>query len=686
MRRASNLLALLAPVGGHHASLRIARVLVAAAALASVVFWQSGCKESAPDDLIVSEESTEAIIFVKSTATNTLNSSRAESNLYKLSPISPDGAVTPLTDFVGASVSDPCVSFDGERILFSMRPPGGRNRNIYEINADGSDLRQITSGGGDDFDPLYLPDDRILFTSNRANEMDEYNHAPAEHMYVCNPDGSSIERISFNQSDDFDPSLLPNGQIMYTRWDHFGTFNRFPLFFTNPDGTGTFHKFGPHGRNFFHAQPLSDGRIIAIESTRVNGDEGPIAILKPEQGPADPSNNSGDLHWDVLTVDVNTDGAPWAYGAFKYPFPLGNNRFVVSYTLPAAEDSETDYGLYTFTMAQDGAGTVEEPATFSKTDLVFLYNDPDTQEYDAQLLAPREKPPVIPSTVDYSKDFGVFIAQDVFNRGTNDGQEKPRRGVDPIDKIAVYASRPTMRGEPNDFSANEFERRALLGFAPVQPDGSFAIKVPADTPVSFATLDSEDRGFVVKRTWLYVRPGEVFDQCTGCHEDREQGGLHQTNPNPMAATMEPTDLNIPPSEYTIINFENDIAPIVEGKCTGCHQPTFVERDSVSTEGLVFTVTDTIPAPGDLDLRMDPDTLEMGNRIFPLAYINLSGESEMMESQVVTPAFPRRSKLVDYALGLGERLGLGSHPEDEHALTEEEQELLNLWVLLGAQYK
>src|SRR5690606_28020919 len=178
------------------------------------------------------------------------------------------------------------------------------HHNIYEIDADGRNLRQITSGGGDDFDPLYLPDGRILFTSSRSGEMDEYNHSPTETMYVCNADGSGMERISFNQSDDFDPALLPNGQIVYTRWDHFGTMNRFPLFFTNPDGTGTFHRFGPHDRNFFHAQPTPDGRIIAIESTEVEGDAGPIAILKPEQGPADPLLGNRDLHWDRLTPQV----------------------------------------------------------------------------------------------------------------------------------------------------------------------------------------------------------------------------------------------------------------------------------------------------------------------------------------------------------------------------------------------
>jgi len=261
-------------------SLRIVLSLAAAGLLGSLAL--TGCRESAPDDLIQEEPTTDALVFVKTDAVETLNRNWSSGNLFKLSPISPEGVVTPITNFTGASVSDPAVSFDGKKILFSMRPPGGGNRNIYEINADGTGLRQVTSGGGHDFDPLYLPDGRIMFTSSRDGEMDEYNHAPSEHLYVCDMNGANMERVSFNQSDDFDPTLLPDGHIVYTRWEHFGTMNRFPLFFTNPDGSGTFHMFGPHSRNFFHATPTPDGRLIAIESTRIEEDAGPISVLKLE--------------------------------------------------------------------------------------------------------------------------------------------------------------------------------------------------------------------------------------------------------------------------------------------------------------------------------------------------------------------------------------------------------------------
>jgi len=656
---------------------RMARVcrgflLCAVACLCGLPPVLTGCRQNMPDDVFVEENTTEAIVFVKAREEETLNRTNGEANLFKLSPIAPDGAVTPITNYAGASISDPCVSFDGRRILFSMRPPGAGDRNIFEIRTNGSGLRQITSGGGRDFDPLYLPNGKIMFTSSRANEMDEYNFSPSEVLYICNDDGSEITRVSFNMSDDFDPTLMPDGRIIYTRWEHFGSFNRFPLFFCNPDGTKAFHKYGPHNRNFFHPQPIAGGRLIVIESTRVNEDAGPVAVLKVEMGPADPPRDDVSENWDVLTDNVNNDGAPWAYGAFKYPFPLGGDRFVVSYTLPAGSEEDCDYGLYTFRTHQDGAGSEQDPATISLRDLTFLYNDPDWNEYDAQLIAAHEKPPVVDPIGDASMDSGVFLAHDVFNRSLIDGQEVPVKGVDPIDELAVIVGIPTMGGEPNDFSANQNEKRALLGFAPVYPDGSFAIEVPANVPISFATLDAKRRAIVNKRTWIYVHPGELVDECTGCHKDRGLSEEQITNPNPYARTQVPTDLNVPPDQYITINYENDIGPLVKAQCESCHRATTVNGS-------------LLPPPGNLDLSAVLDTTLIRRQVFPRAYINLSGESETSARQAVTPLFPRRSVLIDYLLGLGDAASQGPHPSPD-ALTPEEEELFILWVTLGAQYR
>jgi len=92
-----------------------------------------------------------------------------------------------------------------------------------------------------------------------------------------------------------------------------------------------------------------------------------------------------------------------------------------------------------------------------------------------------------------------------------------------------------------------------------------------------------------------------------------------------------------------------------------------------------------PAAGGLDLTAVPDTAMM-NRVFPRGYVNLSGASMKLTTQEVDPAFPRRSRLIDYVLGVGSRAGQGPHPPAPDALTPEERRAFNFWVLLGAQYK
>jgi hypothetical protein len=136
----------------------------------------------------------------------------------------------------------------------------------------------------------------------------------------------------------------------------------------------------------------------------------------------------------------------------------------------------------------------------------------------------------------------------------------------------------------------------------------------------------------------------------------------------MAASHAPTDLNMPSSSFTIIDYENDIGPIVAAKCASCHQ-----------------AVGNTPAPGGLDLTAVADTAMRG-QIFPRGYINLSGESRKLATQEVNPPFPRRSRLIDYVLALNSRSGSGFHPTGADSLTAAERRQFNLWVLLGAQYK
>ena len=446
-----------------------------------------GCRDSAPDDLILQEETTEALVFVKTDGEETLNRSWAEGNLYKLSPISPDGVVTPITNFTGAAhlrsvrlvrrQEDPVLDAPARR----RQPQHLRDQRRRHRAAPGDERRRSRLRPA-------LPARRPHHVHQLARrEMDEYNHAPAEHLYICDVDGGNLERVSFNQSDDFDPTLLPDGRIVYTRWEHFGTQNRFPLFFTNPDGTAPFHVFGPHDRNFFHAAPTPDGRLIAIESTMIEEDAGPIAVLKPERARPTRRWATRTMHWDVLTPQVNNDGEPWPYGAFKYPFPIGGNRYVASYTLPAAPRRTSTTASTRSRSTRPAPARRRSGHVLDRQPDVPLQRPGHERVRRAAAGAARE---AAGHRVDGrpNVDYGVFLAKTCSTAarrrpgvpGARRRRDRQHRGD---------RRRPDPAGEMNDFSANEFEKRALLGFAPVQPDGSFRIKVPANTPISFATLD-----------------------------------------------------------------------------------------------------------------------------------------------------------------------------------------------------
>ncbi len=605
------------------------------------------CRGSVPDDLLVESEPT-ALIFVKTTSTRTLNHAHPNgSNLYALTPISPNGQLKQLTHLTEGAVADPEVSFDGLKIIFSMRPTRRDRWHIYEMNIDGSNLRQLTFGDYDDFDPTYLPSGKILFTSNRAGFVDEYNKSSAELMYVMNADGSNIERISFNLSDDFDPVVLRDGRVAYTRWEHHGTMNRFPVFVTNPDGTGAFVFFGPHNRNFFHVRELENGNLVAVMSRRVNGDAGALVILRADtksQGdplmPGDYQNITPDI---VSDKDLN--GPPFPNGAFKYPFPLPDGRLVVSYAPgPFERHEDADYGLYTIN--RDGSG------------LTLLYNDPNTNEFDAVVVAPRPIPPIIPEVISKSATTGEFIDFSVYFRQKRDGQAIPEPGE--IKQVLVYEGIPIDPKDRDMISLTSFERKRILGIAPVYPDGSFKIRVPVDTPIALNILDSLGRSVVSKRNWFYIRPGEPTGKCAGCHSPR---GEPPPNLNPMALKAEAHDLNVPVEQREIIAFKNAIAPIIAKKCVSCHSgPT--------------------PA-GSLDLSLEATGTEGKDR-YPIAYRNLLSSSR--DPRLVVAPFSRRSYLADKLLGVGRAQGRGRHPQGENALTDDELRKFLYWIDLGAQYR
>jgi len=611
-------------------------------AFAGLAAGSIGCKGSLPDDLLIESNPT-ALVFIKTEDHETLNHfSPGNNNLFTLTPISPNGELRQLTNEAEGAVADPEVSFDGLRILFTMRRGWNDHWHLYDVNVDGSSLRQLTNGDYDDFDPTYLPNGRILFTSNAPNLVDEYNKQMAETMHVMDADGGNVERISFNLSDDFDPIVTRDGRLTWTRWEHHGTQNRFPVFFTKPDGQSTFVLFGPHNRNFFHPRELENGSLIAVASTMVNGDQGPLAILhteRPETHGADPPHE-GD--YEIITPQVALSGPPYPNGAFKYPAPLPDGRIIVSFATPHNTEDEADWGLYAIN--RDGSG------------LTLLYNDPNMNEYDAVVVSPRPIPPALPSTINRSMSSGLFVIQDVYNRQTNDGQARPNKVTQEVKQLMVIRGIGRPANDRGEIGHTEFERKQVIGVVNVQLDGSVAVRVPTDTPISFNTLDSLGRAIVVKRNWIYVRPGEQFEKCSGCHGDR--GKI--TNPTPLAASLPVTDLSLPQNQWADgdFSFSHALEPIIAQKCavSGCH-------------------VGALPAATlDLSLAKNIDSP------FSIAYDNI------MSRNLVDEPFSRRSRIIDKLMGIDEFTGAGSHPGAPYSLSAAEIQKFILWIDLGGQYR
>ena len=66
-------------------------------------------------------------------------------------------------------VRDPQVHYDAKKVLFSYRKGDSSHYHLFEVNLDGTGVRQLTDGPFDDLEAIYLPDGDLLFCSSRSN-------------------------------------------------------------------------------------------------------------------------------------------------------------------------------------------------------------------------------------------------------------------------------------------------------------------------------------------------------------------------------------------------------------------------------------------------------------------------------------------------------------------------------------
>ena len=559
-------------------------------------------------------------------------------------------------------VSDPEVSYDGKKVVFAMRCPGDNTAQIdgqpactgrwniweYDMSAGsltGGSFRRITaSDEHDDVDPVYLPGGRgFVFSSNRQTKshldqalgksyyaLDEYERQRVFNLHTMKVDGSAITQISFNQSHDRNPVIRPNGDVMFSRWDHAADRNHFPIFRMKPDGTDTFVLYGAfsEGNTYLNPRDMDpkgayagqvSSDMMALQRTHEGGAlvRIDIANYSEQNTPANSSvpaqGGQSAITEHVLSGD--RDFSP--YGRVTTPYPLwdGTDRILVAWRPCEVHRGTAVVSCATLTSAEltrltDSERTLEQIQTDELQDdvpphyAIYMF-DPKVQTWllvaapapgflytDPIALQPRAEPKIVePTNVDADlaeQNLGLVEVRSVYDTDGLGRMSDPvladadRQGAcaDPIPKTtpieagdtraqvadlrrikdpadpayqcgparfvrAVRAVAPPSGsiGLRRAIGETNFEPQQILGYAPIEPDGSFKLRVPADVPLALAIIDAEGRAYSTHTNWIQVRPGERRT-CDGCHSPRRGGSLNSgTIVNTVPAAWAPAMAN-----------------------------------------------------------------------------------------------------------------------------------------------
>ncbi len=356
-------------------------------------------------------------------------------------------------------------------------------------------------------------------------------------LYRCDADGSNVRMLSNNAEQENTPWMLPDGRILYMRWEYVDRNQLLyhHLWTINPDGTGVMVYFGNQhqGLAMLDAKPVpGTGKVVACFSPGHGLPEhmGPITIVDPSRGPDD----MGMAH-------------QLGKRAFRDPYPLALDLFLVA----------DDEGIHLL----DAQGQTRKIYAASRSHARWACHEP-------RPLRRRARERMMPSLDQPSQTTGRLVLSDVYE-GRNMAGVK--RGE--IKKLLVLEQLP----KPANFSGGQepltiggtFTLQRVLGTVPVEPDGSAYMEVPAVRSLFFVALDENDLSVKRMQSFVTVQPGETTG-CVGCHEQRTRAPHARPNPTPMAVLREPSRPEAFAGIPDVLDFPRDIQPILNRHCVACH--------------------------------------------------------------------------------------------------------------------
>jgi hypothetical protein len=513
-------------------------------------------------------------------------------------------------------------SYDGKTLVFAARVvpmPVDANLelttwNLWLFDVDELQAKYLIdsrikrnegmeAGGGQDIDPHFLGDDRIVFSSTRQvasqarqlNEgriqifsaLDEDRQEPSAVLHIYDPlqRDAEFKQISFNLSHDLEPVVLSSGEIVFSRWNNTTT-DHISLFKIMPHGSGLSPLYGFHSQDigtdgtsveFTQVRELDSGDLISvIKPFAAETFGGQIAVIDAEtyaeidQSTWDNPGQAGPGQVPLTATDVRTDDQVSPGGQFGYAYPLrdGTDRLLVTWSECRVIDAE-DGELLPCTL--DPENTVRAPPLYG----AWIY-DPtgDTQRpvvraeegfLISEVIAaePRDYPSLPAQALDFDPELalrgkGRILIKSVYDidgvdsspmgianhaiPGTQAYDERPARFLRVVTPVPIPDRDIFEIPRFAGGVAGRTNFREIQGYVPIEPDGSVTATVPAEQPFRFSILDKDGRRIGSSHNhWLQVAPGEVL-QCTGCHTRGSTLPHGRLDSQPISANPGATDL------------------------------------------------------------------------------------------------------------------------------------------------
>lgn len=436
----------------------------------------------------------------------------------------------------------------------------------------------LETGSGHDIEPHFLTDDRIVFSSTRQvtsqarqlNEgriqifaaLDEDEEDPAAVLHIYDPQQRDAEfkQISFNLSHDLDPVVLSTGEIIFSRWNNTAT-DHISLYKLNPSGHELSPLYGFHSQDvgtdgarvqFTQPREMEDGRLISVMKPFASETFGGEIVIIDAAGyveidqPIWENQGTGGNGQEPLTdTEIRTDGLLSTGGQFASVYPLqdGTQRLLVTWSecrvidpddgdlVPCSLQPEnTDiapplYGAWIYNPVED----TQRPVVIAEEGFIV-----------SEIIAaePRDFPDLVPQADTFNADLalaeeGQLRIDSVYDLDGTDNSplgiaQHAEPGTPPFtDRLARFLRivQPVPIPDEDVFEIERFAFgvstafgfREIMGYVPIEPDGSVTVNIPANRPLSFQILDVNGRAIgPTHNYWLQVAPGEVL-HCTGCH-------------------------------------------------------------------------------------------------------------------------------------------------------------------------